>query len=415
MLIFCVQGPTPPGRYSPVDTMASPLLPPITATPNPHGGYYLRWTHHSHNLSSSIYDECLASAAASNCGFKTDTELRCSDSVKLYAHRAILASSSPFLSHVLKSVPYCCSSTGVLILEDIESKDVKLLLEFIYKGEVNVPSSQIGSLMSAGISLQIRGLGESQPSLDRLSPLETVINKFVNAKNISPVDSNMRTSPISWSPAHELPSHINIHNQANRDLAAFDETRPSTPLSRSTPYSRNNSPFPRSRPEDIDPKQEVHFEGAENPDTKVFSSPNMLIPTTVFSPNVASAPNYNPLPASEASDLTANGPVGRQEKRSPSQDSRHGALDLSESHYHRNAPSPKRQRLTPAFSSNLVPHQPAFSPNLVPHQPAFSPNLVPQPPAFSPINFSHVFPGAQPPNPLEILKNCRAQVMLHKV
>lgn len=45
-----------------------------------------------------------------------------------------------------------------IILSDISPQDIKLIIEFIYHGEIRVPVENINSLLEAARSLKISGL-----------------------------------------------------------------------------------------------------------------------------------------------------------------------------------------------------------------------------------------------------------------
>ncbi|XP_023344396.1 longitudinals lacking protein, isoforms H/M/V [Eurytemora carolleeae] len=79
------------------------------------------------------------------------------------AHRLVLALSS----HYFRLVVTGHNGEGkhpVIFLKDVSSRDFERLLQYMYRGEVSVPQTELFSLISAAKSLGIRGLAEGDPS-----------------------------------------------------------------------------------------------------------------------------------------------------------------------------------------------------------------------------------------------------------
>lgn len=68
-----------------------------------------------------------------------DVTLACDNGETLMAHRAILCSCSEYFSRVFCSV----EKDAVVILKDCNYDDVKLIIQFIYNGEINVEQVEI--------------------------------------------------------------------------------------------------------------------------------------------------------------------------------------------------------------------------------------------------------------------------------
>merc|ERR1712223_2229346 len=74
-----------------------------------------------------------------------DTVLVCSDSTERYlqAHKVIIASFSPILKNLLKiQNGYKSPCTSTIFLKGIPFKELSLLLDFMYKGEVRISEYQ---------------------------------------------------------------------------------------------------------------------------------------------------------------------------------------------------------------------------------------------------------------------------------
>ena len=87
----------------------------------------------------------------------------CDDNVELQAHRLVLAACSNFFHRIFETdAAIHPVTTPLVILKDIKSSDMKKLLEYIYKGEVNVAREDVNRLLVIGKELQIKGLASTE-------------------------------------------------------------------------------------------------------------------------------------------------------------------------------------------------------------------------------------------------------------
>ncbi|XP_022919048.1 protein abrupt-like isoform X2 [Onthophagus taurus] len=89
-----------------------------------------------------------------------------------HAHKVVLCAASPFLLDLLKSTS--CKHP-VVMLAGVQASDLEALLEFVYRGEVSVDSSQLPSLLQAAHCLNIQGLSPAQS--ESVNSLKTTPNK----------------------------------------------------------------------------------------------------------------------------------------------------------------------------------------------------------------------------------------------
>lgn len=50
----------------------------------------------------------------------------------------------------------------MFILKDVKFKELKAMMDYMYRGEVNISQDQLAALLKAAESLQIKGLSESK-------------------------------------------------------------------------------------------------------------------------------------------------------------------------------------------------------------------------------------------------------------
>ncbi|XP_037719718.1 protein bric-a-brac 2 isoform X2 [Drosophila subpulchrella] len=144
-------------RSSPVEAKikSNPeLKAPRRKMAPPSGGgdnqqFCLRWNNYQSNL-TNVFDELLQSESF------VDVTLSC-EGHSIKAHKMVLSACSPYFQALFYDNP--CQHP-IIIMRDVNWSDLKALVEFMYKGEINVCQDQINPLLKVAETLKIRGLAE---------------------------------------------------------------------------------------------------------------------------------------------------------------------------------------------------------------------------------------------------------------
>ncbi|XP_055586496.1 uncharacterized protein LOC129739126 [Uranotaenia lowii] len=113
--------------------------------------YCLRWKYHHSNL-QTMFSQLL------DRGCFCDVTLAC-EGRTIRAHRVVLCACSTYFDQLLTN---CTSSEKdpIIIMRDAKFEDIKCLIEFMYKGEINVEHGSLASLLKTAEELRIKGLAE---------------------------------------------------------------------------------------------------------------------------------------------------------------------------------------------------------------------------------------------------------------
>ena len=84
--------------------------------------------------------------------------LSCEGGAQLRAHKVVLAACSPYFQAVLQHNP--CKHPIIILPRDVAFTDLRAIIEFVYRGEIDVAQEQINSLLQAADTLKIKGLCE---------------------------------------------------------------------------------------------------------------------------------------------------------------------------------------------------------------------------------------------------------------
>ncbi|XP_076222196.1 uncharacterized protein LOC116434039 isoform X15 [Nomia melanderi] len=113
--------------------------------------FCLRWNNHQSTLIQN-FDTLLESGTLVDCTLAAEGKY-------LKAHKVVLSACSPYFEGLL-SQHY--DKHPVFILKDVKFKELKAMMDYMYRGEVTISRDQLAALVNAAESLQIKGLSESK-------------------------------------------------------------------------------------------------------------------------------------------------------------------------------------------------------------------------------------------------------------
>ncbi|XP_028141859.1 protein abrupt isoform X3 [Diabrotica virgifera virgifera] len=143
-----------------------------------------------------------------------DVTLAC-DGCSFTAHKVVLSACSPYFKRLLKANP--CQHP-IVILRDVQEKDMESLLRFMYNGEVHIGQERLSDFIKTAQMLQVRGLADVAPG---------------NAGQRLTTAPDDKISPTSSS----LPWATDRHEPRNEDVSS-----PPTKRARSSDRMGNYTP-----------------------------------------------------------------------------------------------------------------------------------------------------------------------------
>jgi len=163
--------------------------------------FCLKWNNHRTTI-LSVMDTLLEEESLVDVTLSADGQF-------IRAHRVILSACSPYFRQLFKS-SFLNDKHPVIIMKDVDFDNLKCLVEYMYKGEANVPQHMLPSFIQTAESLQIRGLAEgaSKQKLEQVAELN----------NISP-HLNIPTVPITPQIPHQhqhQPQHFNMKQENSK-------------------------------------------------------------------------------------------------------------------------------------------------------------------------------------------------------
>uniref|UniRef100_A0A2M4A4H7 Uncharacterized protein n=1 Tax=Anopheles triannulatus TaxID=58253 RepID=A0A2M4A4H7_9DIPT len=111
--------------------------------------FCLRWNNHQTNL-LSVFDQLLHDETFIDVTLAVEGQ-------HLKAHKMVLSACSPYFQQLFVNHP---ERHPIVILRDVPFKDMKCLLDFMYRGEVSVDQDRLAAFLRVAESLRIKGLTE---------------------------------------------------------------------------------------------------------------------------------------------------------------------------------------------------------------------------------------------------------------
>lgn len=163
--------------------------------------FCLRWNQH-HGSLVSVFEELRSREAF------VDVTLVCEGGASLKAHKLVLSACSPFFEALFADNP--CAHP-VIIMSHTREADLRTLLEFMYRGEVNVAQEQLPALLRAAELFQVRGLAEvagaEEGPEDQAAPQPPPLPSGLRSHQ-GPARKKQRTPPPP--PRHEGPPSLQV-------------------------------------------------------------------------------------------------------------------------------------------------------------------------------------------------------------
>lgn len=110
--------------------------------------FCVRWNCHMGSLGAAFH-QLLAGQRF------VDVTLAC-DGHQIHCHRLVLAACSTYFESILGENP--CKHPIIILPREVRLWQVQALVDFMYRGEVNVSQSGLQDLLKCAEALQIRGL-----------------------------------------------------------------------------------------------------------------------------------------------------------------------------------------------------------------------------------------------------------------
>ncbi|XP_062544953.1 sex determination protein fruitless isoform X2 [Armigeres subalbatus] len=188
-----------------------PSTPPYSkGARSSHQYFSLRWNNYQSNM-TSVFHELLETQSF------VDVTLACEYN-SLKAHKVVLSACSAYFQKILLDNP--CKHPTIILPADICFSDLQFIIEFVYRGEIDVSEAELQSLLRTAEQLKIKGLCEvSEPQYEQdFSPS---VKRYKPYSSRSP-DSRHPPPPSGSQPSSNTRSTHSSSSQSNNNQSGQD-------------------------------------------------------------------------------------------------------------------------------------------------------------------------------------------------
>ncbi|XP_077283729.1 uncharacterized protein LOC143909560 [Arctopsyche grandis] len=194
--------------------------------------FCVRWNSYHTNL-QTVFPKLLSTENF------VDVTLAC-ENRQIKCHKVVLSACSTYFERLLIQNP--CKHP-IIFMKDMRFSEMQSLVDFMYKGEVNVSQDDLSSLLKSAEALQIRGLcGSDSGGASSAGDNSQETNDSRSTSSLT-----RETSPQQPSELHkDVPKPLKIIEQPNQNCVSHDITPNSTPapLSNSSKKRRDQGTSP---------------------------------------------------------------------------------------------------------------------------------------------------------------------------
>ena len=210
--------------------------------------FHLKWNNHSLNTLAS-FQQLLDSSCL------VDVSLTCSSGKVVAAHRMVLAACSDYFYRLFKDLP---ERHPVIVFKDASEEILADLLEFMYRGEVEVDEANLSDFLKFADTLQVKGLSQGErvhhqsngttASTTHQQHHQQQHHHHQQVQVLQPASTPPVSSAGGWKPPTTTTS-TSSHHELEDDSASSSPSRPllGAPSLCATPPT-NGSTTPRDTP-----------------------------------------------------------------------------------------------------------------------------------------------------------------------
>lgn len=230
--------------------------------------FCLKWNNHTNNLIRT-FTEMISGESF------TDVTLAC-DGLSIKAHKMVLSACSNYFRDLFLSTP--CKHP-IVILKDMKYEDLRAIIDFMYRGEVNVSQNNLGALLKTAEVLRVKGLTEVTDQQEEMSPSKGTSGEFVSEAQMQSNGHHQQhvTQEMMSQEHHALEALHSIASLPPQNVAGSSGVVSHAPISGSKKRKR------------VQTKKRLQRE--QTPNSGTVSNPSMVPPLPIMGGHVGMETN----------------------------------------------------------------------------------------------------------------------------
>lgn len=216
--------------------------------------YCLRWNNYQSNM-TSVFHHLLRTEAF------VDVTLACNE-YTLKAHKVVLSACSSYFQKLLLDNP--CRHPTIIMPQDICFNDLKFIIEFVYRGEIDVSQAELQSLLKTADQLKIKGLCEV--------PEGNGNGKEMVSAEVTPLPTqSVPSTPRKFSKLRRISAHAKRRFDSRRQL--YRENLQKQQQRQSQQQQQEQEQQDQEHPQQDQEQQDEEQQQEQQQDQEMSSSP----------------------------------------------------------------------------------------------------------------------------------------------
>ena len=170
-----------------------------------------------------------------------DVEIACFDNKSeiknIPAHKVVLSACSPVFKKLLHVIDNGDSKNTLLFLKGISYHDICSILDFMYRGQTNVPHNRLDAFLAAATELKVRGLTQENQS-NGGNPIDLLTLRNCDSEDKQP-DSFKNNDGLKSKAKESITAENVNHDAEYDDYQDYTEVEMDDSFNESTSQSHN--------------------------------------------------------------------------------------------------------------------------------------------------------------------------------
>uniref|UniRef100_A0A0A9VPN1 Longitudinals lacking protein, isoforms H/M/V n=1 Tax=Lygus hesperus TaxID=30085 RepID=A0A0A9VPN1_LYGHE len=180
--------------------------------------FCLKWNNH-HTTLVAVFDKLFECESLVDCTVAAEGKF-------VKAHKVVLSACSSYLEELLQNHE---DKHPILIFNDISYVELKAMLEYMYRGEVNVSQDQLNTFLKAAEALRIKGLTTDQGGGDGGGGDLNDLKKKMPRKEPRTNSPVLGTTPVERPPSPKRKRRVSSRDENYANDSNSCDTAPTPP------------------------------------------------------------------------------------------------------------------------------------------------------------------------------------------
>ena len=295
--------------------------------------FCLEYSQHESDMLETFYDYLRNESLV-------DVMLSCDGNI-IKAHKMVLSAGSPYFRNIFGNydavcrVPISCHcnyladaikspwQVPVIVIKDMPFRDLKAIVEFLYRGEVVVPMEQVESLNKSAQTLFIKGLekyfnNSARVNVDRNNAQTRPENRGLSPKKAGTARTQTTATSFRTTAQRPEPNPQTIAQTTSRSqtsVSSMNNQKPQPPINTNAKNTPKQKPKPANSSANSTPTISMRLRKNRRPDYRQLSNGDFSSDDDSIHEIIMNCPEISPKFQNSVRTYSKTNPILKREIR----------------------------------------------------------------------------------------------------